>query len=460
MEELPTELIETILRSLGVSSFARFTATCKTYRQYWNDDSIWQSFITRDFGQTALEEGDENWRDAYHHCGVCVPVRLLSESPSGDYRHLVKLVLLGPDMSGKSALMTRFCESKFLDTYLATIGVEFMIRTVSFADQPQLSGEDNNVKMQIWDSAGQERFQSISFNWYRKVEAFAVVYDMTNRQSFERALLVHDSLQRCKTAGSEYQNVVLVANKSDLAAQRAVSTHEGIMAARALKWLYVETSAFTGENVETLFGRLGTNTQNPFYLANLSCFILCVLYLALNQTLYKIGQEDPLRIRKVPAQATTPPLRQKLKALLSDLEETLTPGPRAFAVKEKARSLFGALKDLKEKLTPATSAASATTSVAPVASAIAASTASDFKTAVETKASAAKQQVTSFFATLKQKLTVVPGPVVATATASDDVPVCAADADDSDVVAVAAVAAADGKSSPTAGEKLDRFCRK
>eukprot|EP00698_Gefionella_okellyi_P018074 TRINITY_DN5391_c0_g1_i3.p1 TRINITY_DN5391_c0_g1~~TRINITY_DN5391_c0_g1_i3.p1 ORF type:complete len:438 (+),score=114.47 TRINITY_DN5391_c0_g1_i3:168-1481(+) len=437
MEELPTELIETILRSLGVSSFARFTATCKTYRQYWNDDSIWQSFITRDFGQTALEEGDENWRDAYHHCGVCVPVRLLSESPSGDYRHLVKLVLLGPDMSGKSALMTRFCESKFLDTYLATIGVEFMIRTVSFADQPQLSGEDNNVKMQIWDSAGQERFQSISFNWYRKVEAFAVVYDMTNRQSFERALLVHDSLQRCKTAGSEYQNVVLVANKSDLAAQRAVSTHEGIMAARALKWLYVETSAFTGENVETLFGRL-----------------------ALNQTLYKIGQEDPLRIRKVPAQATTPPLRQKLKALLSDLEETLTPGPRAFAVKEKARSLFGALKDLKEKLTPATSAASATTSVAPVASAIAASTASDFKTAVETKASAAKQQVTSFFATLKQKLTVVPGPVVATATASDDVPVCAADADDSDVVAVAAVAAADGKSSPTAGEKLDRFCRK
>ena len=96
-----------------------------------------------------------------------------------EYLHLFKIVLVGNSCVGKSSIVIRYADNDFSDVFLATIGVDF--RFTSF----MLNGE--SVKLQIWDTAGQEKFRTITSSYYRGAHALMIVFDITDLQSYQDA---------------------------------------------------------------------------------------------------------------------------------------------------------------------------------------------------------------------------------------------------------------------------------
>ena len=97
----------------------------------------------------------------------------MSNTKAPEYDYLFKLLIIGDCGVGKSALLLRYVDDIFMDTYLSTIGVDFKIKTIEL--------EGKTVKLQIWDTAGQERFQTITTVYYRGADGIMLVYDSTNQ---------------------------------------------------------------------------------------------------------------------------------------------------------------------------------------------------------------------------------------------------------------------------------------
>uniref|UniRef100_V9L805 Ras-related protein Rab-39B n=1 Tax=Callorhinchus milii TaxID=7868 RepID=V9L805_CALMI len=163
-----------------------------------------------------------------------------------EYDYLFKLLLIGDSGVGKSCLLLRFADDTYTESYISTIGVDFKIRTIEL--------EGKTIKLQIWDTAGQERFRSITRAYYRNSVGGLLLFDITNRRSFQN---VHEWLQEAKVHVQPFQIVfVLVGHKCDLAAQRHVSREEAEKLAAAYHMKYIETSARDSINVEQAFTEL------------------------------------------------------------------------------------------------------------------------------------------------------------------------------------------------------------
>eukprot|EP00918_Siedleckia_nematoides_P007163 GHVU01015580.1.p1 GENE.GHVU01015580.1~~GHVU01015580.1.p1 ORF type:complete len:210 (+),score=43.19 GHVU01015580.1:316-945(+) len=156
--------------------------------------------------------------------------------------YLFKLVLIGDSGVGKSCILLRFADDAFTDTYITTIGVDFRFRTIDV---------DNKVtKLQIWDTAGQERFRTITSAYYRGADGIIVVYDVSDRESFNH---VNEWLCEIDKYASPEATRVLIGNKSDLSAERAVTTQEAMTKAQELGIGFAECSAKSSQNVEDAF---------------------------------------------------------------------------------------------------------------------------------------------------------------------------------------------------------------
>lgn len=159
-----------------------------------------------------------------------------------DYDYLFKLVLIGDSGVGKSCLLLRFADDAFTDSYISTIGVDFRFRTVKM--------DKKTVKLQIWDTAGQERFRTITSAYYRGADGIIMVYDTTSSDSFDH---VNDWLKEVNRYASEGTCKLLVGNKCDRTADRAVTTELAKEFADDLGVAFLETSAKTAKNVEEAF---------------------------------------------------------------------------------------------------------------------------------------------------------------------------------------------------------------
>ncbi|XP_065065140.1 ras-related protein Rab-22A-like [Rhopilema esculentum] len=157
-----------------------------------------------------------------------------------------KVCLLGDSGVGKSSLVLRFVSDRFDPKQSATIGASFMSKTIGIDDQ--------TVKFQIWDTAGQERYQALAPMYYRGAAAAIVVYDITNEASFN---CVKKWVKELNQFGPKDIVIAIAANKKDLESNREVPREEGQQYAEGIDALFVETSALTAENVDTIFVNIG-----------------------------------------------------------------------------------------------------------------------------------------------------------------------------------------------------------
>lgn len=128
-----------------------------------------------------------------------------------------------------------------------TIGVEFGARTIQI--------EQKNIKLQIWDTAGQESFKSITRSYYRGAAGALLVYDITRRDTFTH---LTRWLEEVRQNGNPDTTIMLIGNKSDQDSRRQVSTEEGERFARENNLIFLETSAKTAHNVEDAFLQTST----------------------------------------------------------------------------------------------------------------------------------------------------------------------------------------------------------
>uniref|UniRef100_A0AAZ3SR42 RAB6B, member RAS oncogene family a n=1 Tax=Oncorhynchus tshawytscha TaxID=74940 RepID=A0AAZ3SR42_ONCTS len=153
-----------------------------------------------------------------------------------------KLVFLGEQSVGKTSLITRFMYDSFDNTYQATIGIDFLSKTMYL--------EDRTVRLQLWDTAGQERFRSLIPSYIRDSTVAVVVYDITNVNSFQQTSKWIDDV---RTERGSDVIIMLVGNKTDLGDKRPAPRQ----AQRQTGW-FIETSAKTGYNVKQLFRRVAS----------------------------------------------------------------------------------------------------------------------------------------------------------------------------------------------------------
>merc|ERR1711981_735855 len=153
-----------------------------------------------------------------------------------------KLVLLGDSAVGKSSLVLRFVRGQFFEYQESTIGAAFLTQTVAL--------NDTTVKFEIWDTAGQERYHSLAPMYYRGAAAAIVAYDITTRDTFQRAKQWVKELQR---QGNPNIVIALAGNKVDLSSKRKVEQEEAQAYADDNGIMFMETSAKTAHNVNELF---------------------------------------------------------------------------------------------------------------------------------------------------------------------------------------------------------------
>ena len=157
------------------------------------------------------------------------------------YAHLFKLITVGDTGVGKSCVLLQFTDKRFNPEHDLTIGVEFGVRIITINNE--------SIKLQIWDTAGQETFKSIIRSYYHNAAGALLVYDITRRDTFLHA---SQWLNEVRTHGTDI-SVILVANKCDLENRRQVSTEEGKTFARENGLMFIETSAKTDTNIDDAF---------------------------------------------------------------------------------------------------------------------------------------------------------------------------------------------------------------
>ena len=164
---------------------------------------------------------------------------------SEDYNYLFKNIVVGDGGCGKTAVVVRFSQGYFLEQYKLTIGVEFAVKTISIKDEIK-------VKLQIWDTGGQERFQYVRPLYYRGAMGAILLFDLTNRESFDH---IPKWIEEVKNNAGEIP-MLLVGNKSDLLNERSVSRQEAEAFAREFQLYYIESSAKDGTGVGDVFAIL------------------------------------------------------------------------------------------------------------------------------------------------------------------------------------------------------------
>ena len=152
-----------------------------------------------------------------------------------------KVVFIGNPTAGKTSLLNRICNDKFLPNYDSTIGVDFFTKTIFF--------NETIFKLQLWDSAGQEKYRSLIPSYIRGASIIFLVYDLNHHESF-------DSIINWLGFVNQYTNkdqvkLILIGNKKDL--ERKVTYNEGETLAKKEGMLFFETSAKTGEGVVNMF---------------------------------------------------------------------------------------------------------------------------------------------------------------------------------------------------------------
>ena len=159
-----------------------------------------------------------------------------------DYDYIIKIVLIGDSGVGKTNILSRYISNKFNLNSTSTVGVEFQSKIVKI--------NDKKIKIQIWDTSGQERYKSITSSYYKGAKGAFVVYDITQESTFKNA---DTWIGEIKANSSEDVLIVLIGNKNDLENERKISLAEATKKAEQNKIFFCETSALQATNIDHAF---------------------------------------------------------------------------------------------------------------------------------------------------------------------------------------------------------------
>ena len=157
---------------------------------------------------------------------------------------LYKILLLGDSTVGKTCFLLRYVDDSFLDLHMATIGLDYRLKTLILEEQ-------KIVKVQLWDTAGQDKFRAITRNYYKGASGIILIFDVTNVKSYEN---IKKWINEIKEEISEKVAIVLIGNKIDNVQERKISREQGDKLASEIGVKFFETSAKTGEGInESVF---------------------------------------------------------------------------------------------------------------------------------------------------------------------------------------------------------------
>ena len=163
------------------------------------------------------------------------------------YDEIIQIIMIGESGVGKTSLIKRYTNNIFNSNHLETIGIEFYNREERINNQI--------IQIKIWDTAGQEIFHSLTKNFYRKADGIIIVYDITNKESFEK---VQDWVKSVYDNSDNYKEIqmIIVGNKLDLEEKREVSKEEGLKIGKYFEIDFFEASAKNSEGVRNFMVKI------------------------------------------------------------------------------------------------------------------------------------------------------------------------------------------------------------
>ncbi|KOX73420.1 Ras-related protein Rab-3 [Melipona quadrifasciata] len=198
------------------------------------------------------------------------------EAADQNFDYMFKLLIIGNSSVGKTSFLFRYADDSFTSAFVSTVGIDFKVKTVF--------RHDKRVKLQIWvsiappnssdfnsrrnlteiaslqDTAGQERYRTITTAYYRGAMGFILMYDITNEESFNS---VQDWVTQIKTYSCDNAQVILVGNKCDMEDERVITTERGKQLADQLGVQFFETSAKENINIKVNPEPNGCSQQTP-----------------------------------------------------------------------------------------------------------------------------------------------------------------------------------------------------
>ena len=165
-----------------------------------------------------------------------------------------KVLILGDSSVGKTCFLLKYTDRVFNEVYMSTIGLDYRLKTLTLKN-------GKKVKLQIWDTAGQDRFRTITKNYYKGANGIILIYDVTSTETYEN---VENWISQIKEEASPNVVIYLVGNKVDMEDKRKVSTEEGQKIADDNNLPFIETSAKSDININETFDNLVEKMDSVF----------------------------------------------------------------------------------------------------------------------------------------------------------------------------------------------------
>jgi len=188
-----------------------------------------------------------------------------------DYDYIFKILIIGESSVGKSSIVSKFADDYYNENLESspTIGVDLHVKIIEV--------DDKKIKMQIWEIGGNERFREIVSSYYRNCQGIVLMFDLTNKESFENLQMWINHIKENCNNEDEYCNdipKILVGNKNDLKIQRSVSHEEAYDFSFVLNIPYIETSVYNNDNIKKVFELMAREIKmnRKYSLKNIKSF--------------------------------------------------------------------------------------------------------------------------------------------------------------------------------------------
>jgi len=162
-----------------------------------------------------------------------------------------KITLIGDSGVGKSSFLERYISGTYYDSFTPTIGVDFKCKY--FTNYTNQTNQTTNIKLQIWDTAGQEKFKTISTAYYRKVHCFVLFFDLTNTTSFTNLNTWMKEINRAATMKSLF---IVIGTKKDLKKDRKIKSEDIEKYCTTNNCMYFEVSTKNNDGINVIFDHI------------------------------------------------------------------------------------------------------------------------------------------------------------------------------------------------------------